>query len=104
MTRKRYKKLLMARGISRNEADACAREIVEDGDSYQADYDRMLAIETWMPGGNYAEMAESVRRACDAIAEAAPGIIEAIARVAEAFVAGVNAFSEVFREKMEGSV
>ena len=101
MTSKRYKKLLMARGISRNEANACAREIVEDGDSYQLDYDRMVAFETFLPGDNYAEMGESVRRACDAIAEAAPGIIEAVARVVVAFAAAVNAFSEVFREKME---
>lgn len=31
MTRKRFKKLLMADGFSRNEAEAAAREIAQDG-------------------------------------------------------------------------
>lgn len=39
MTRKRYIKLKMAEGLSRNEAIQNAREIVEDGLSYQEDYD-----------------------------------------------------------------
>lgn len=39
MTRKRYIKLKMSEGLSRNEAVQNAREIVEEGLSYQEDYD-----------------------------------------------------------------
>lgn len=39
LTRKRYIKLKMAEGLSRNEAVQNAREIVEEGLSYQEDYE-----------------------------------------------------------------
>ena len=38
MTRKRYIKLLMAQGYSRNEAHEFAREVAKRGGSYHDDY------------------------------------------------------------------
>ena len=38
MTKKRYVKLLMAKGYSRNEANAKARAVVEKGGDYASEY------------------------------------------------------------------
>ena len=105
MTRKRYTKLLMAKGYSRNVANACAREIIEEGGSYRLEYDNLLEAEKFMGITNRAEMEEAVRRVTEAIAEEIPVVMEKVAKIVEAVGAGAEAFMKAFSEKMrqEGS-
>ena len=82
MTRKRYTKLLMAQGYSRNEVNEFARRVVERGGSYHDDYygptpETSAALEALarltapvsridLSGINaaLAEMAESAEKTC----------------------------------------
>ena len=56
MTRKRYVKLLMAQGYSRNEANRSARYAVAEGGSYQEEYDDLEEMLRKMRGLNVEGM------------------------------------------------
>lgn len=76
MTRKRFIKLLMSRGYSRNEADLIASAAVSGGRDYEHAYTCVL-INDGDP-----EAVEAARRAIERLAEAVnrllPSILEAI--------------------------
>ena len=100
MTRKRYIKLLMAQGVSRNEAQAYAREVVAEGISYQQDYDEIIAFAAPFDkaGIAYRNAVEAIKRIMD---EVFPAFIEAVKKMSEAAAAGLEAFTEAFRKVME---
>lgn len=100
MTRKRYIKLLMARGTSRNEAQAFAREVVAEGISYQQDYDEIIGFATLFDKSEiaYKDAIAAIQRIVD---EGLPAFIEAVKKMSEAAAAGLKAFTEAFRKVME---
>lgn len=91
MTRKRYIKLKMAEGLSRNEAVQNAREIVEEGLSYQEDYDHDAELPHLTPE-QIQNMVEDLRvgiftgfgRACEILSVAFENVAAACARIASA--------------------
>lgn len=99
MTRKRYVKLLMGRGYSRNEANIYAQDVVADGGSYQQDYDDME--EMLRKFDNIADMQAAMQRLSQAIAEAIPGFVAAATRAVEALNAWLSAFGEAYRAAMD---
>ena len=97
MTRKRYIKLKMAEGLSRNEAALNAKEIVAEGCSYQADYDADLydaAYAQLYP--NEAAFREAVETLCATIL---PEMTRAISRIARALNNAIEAFTAAMREE-----
>ena len=100
MTRKRYIKLLMAQGVSRNDAQGCAREVVAAGISYQQDYDEFIAYAGMFDKAetSYKDAIAAIRRMVD---EGLPAFIEAIEKMVAAVSAGTKAFAEAFRKIME---
>ncbi len=98
MTRKRYVRLLMAKGYSRNAANSCAQEIAAEGGSYQQEYDDLE--EVLRKFDDLADMRAAMQRFSQAIAEAIPGVVAAATRVVEALNAGLLAFGEAFRARM----
>lgn len=85
MTRKKYVKRLMGEGHSRNEANAMAREVVEEGRSYQEDYDELA---DWFALGIDL----------DALNDAFRKFGEATSKVCNALSAAFAAFGETLRE------
>lgn len=105
MTRKRYIKLKMAEGLSRNEAEQNAKEIAEEGCSYQADYefdknaDRILAE---LLGAPPTELQEAIGQFTEAVGafvkEAFPIILTAAETVCEAIA---DAIDRIDRSKLK---
>ena len=85
MTRKRFVKLLMARGRSRNDATQAALDAVSGGHTYDGAYFAVL-VNDGDPGA-----VEAVQAACNRIIEAAQAIscamVEATRKIAEAMPA-----------------
>lgn len=84
MTRKRFIKLLMASGYSRNEACATARLV--PGDSTYAN--------------TYATI--MVMKAIPSLSDAISSMAETVGRLCAAVTEGVAAFIEAFNNSMEG--
>jgi len=85
MTRKRFVKLMMARGYSRNEANALALVARYKGDSYEKAY----------------RMATIIPDLVDRLTEAFENVVDTAWRMAKALTAGFAAFGEAFRSAME---
>ena len=92
MTHKRYVKLKMAEGFSRNEANQKAREIVSEGLSYQGDYN----ADTWLGKLD----AEDLAKAIEAMRAVLENAVETVAGLANAFAAGMVAFNKAFTEAL----
>lgn len=91
MTRKRYIKLLMAKGFSRNEANTAAQMVVEEGDTYLNDYAMFLLHDS---APYTTELA--------AITEAMSRITDTIANITRALAAAFRAFGDAYRAAMDG--
>lgn len=82
MTRKRFVKLLMSHGVSRNEANLSAAEVVTHGRSYEHEYLVFVCAKDFPDlADRFARVAE---RAMKMIVEAIPSWIEAIMCAAKA--------------------
>lgn len=88
MTKKRFKKLLMADGFSRNSAQHITQSVPASGMSYQEAY-------TGFYKGPYKE-------AINSIIEAIPKIIDAVKRVADTLNSGIKAFTEAYTNAING--
>ena len=80
MTRKRFVKLLMADGYSRNEADSIAKDTVAEGCSY-AEKHFSLWINRWFPFISALDMdhlANCFARVVEVILEELPSMVQAI--------------------------
>lgn len=93
MTRKRYVKLKMAEGLSRNEANRNAREIVAEGLSYQEEYDD---DKTKWDNVDW----EALTMAIHDMGPAIDRLAETLTKFANAFLAGIVAFNEAFTEAL----
>lgn len=93
MTRKRYIKLKMAEGLSRNEAALNAREIVAEGLSYQEDYNSDLYATYFkqLHPLDYAVLEEAVANMVNTIRPE-------IERISRAICKGIDAFMAEMRE------
>lgn len=76
MTRKRFEKLMMAQGISRNDAAALAAQAMSQGIPYAKAYHAYTAI---------PKVFDSLRN-----------VAEVVQKIANAACAGLEAFSEAF--------
>ena len=86
MTRKRYIKLLMAEGWSRNTATAFAEQVQAEGKSYAEDY---------------ADHVRLFRRIdFDALCAAMENVKETIQRVGRALHHAIDAFGKAYTEAM----
>lgn len=91
MTRKRYVKLLMGQGYSRNGANLCAGDVVIQGKTYRQDYDaRERSIRA---AEEFQEAVEAVKRA---FAETA----KTFSRIAVAICEGADAFMKAYQAAM----
>lgn len=90
MTRKRYTKLLMAQGWSRNSANELAEYARKKGISYQAAIDKF----PFSP----ERIAELSTQLCDSL----HSIGDALKRFVDAFSAGLGAFVEKFNNEFYG--
>ena len=85
MTRKRFVKLLMARGYSRNGANDMATLARAKGYSYEKTY----------------RLATAIPDLVDRIAPVIANFAESVKKVAAALAAGFSAFGEAYRAAME---
>ena len=94
MTRKRYVKLLMAQGVSRNLANACAASVVQRRVSYQSDYPRTAALFKSLYSFDAAKLAA-------ALSDAVSGFVSSFQRAVKALAAGFDAFGKAYRSALE---
>ena len=91
MTRKRYVKLLMAQGYSRNGANLCADYVVIQGKTYRQDYDareRSISAE------------EAFQEAVEAVKLAFAETAKTFSRIAAAICEGADAFMKAYQAAM----
>ena len=89
MTRKRFVKLLMAEGYSRNSANDIADEVLADGFTYAEAYDhiaRILPLVQAMAGPLW----DAAQKAADALSRVARAVVEAASAAVQAFSAAMN--------------
>ena len=89
MTRKRFVKLLMAEGYSRNSANEIADEALEDGFSYAEAYGyviRLLPLMDALAG----PLADAVTKATESIGRVAKAVSDAAIAAAKAFTAAMS--------------
>lgn len=96
MTRKRYIKLKMSEGLSRNEAVQNAREIVAEGISYQEDYDH----DAQCPSFTAKQCAQIGEPLAAGLISGMSTVFTAISNVFENAAKAVNQAAETIR-KME---
>jgi hypothetical protein len=89
MTRKRFIKLLMAKGYSRNGANEIAADVLKDGYTYAEAYDQLTRI---LP------LIEAI---CKQLPDAVRAATEAIAKIATAAVEALRAFVDTFNAAMK---
>lgn len=90
MTRKRFTKLLMAQGYSRNEANRTAELAIALKPSYEAAYAAITKREIVLPHHIDTRALEAALRQ----------IGDTAWRICEAFTAGMQAFSKAYHESM----
>lgn len=91
MTRKRFVKLLMSRGYSRNEANQAALTAISGGHTYEGVY---FAVRV---NDGDPEAVEAVRKACERIAEAAALVSRAIMEAVKMVAEGLPSLSETMK-------
>lgn len=92
MTKKRYIKLLMAQGRSRNYANECAQEVAAAGGS--CSYEEAYALSYALDRTNWVSAAHQ-------LGEAIESITASMIKVVNAVAAGIAAFGEAFRDAYE---
>jgi hypothetical protein len=89
MTRKRFIKLLMEEGYSRNSANNIANSVLKDGYSYAEGYDqinRLLPlVQAMIPN-----VIDFIEKATTAIAKVATAVVEAARAAVDAFSAAMS--------------
>lgn len=92
MTKKRYIKLLMAQGHSRNYANECAQEVADAGGSYS--YEEAYALSYALDRTNWIAAAHQLGEVIESITASMTKAVNAVA-------AGIAAFGEAFRDAYE---
>jgi len=89
MTRKRFVKLLMAKGYCRNSANEIADEVLEDGFSYAEGYGYVIRI---LPLAQtvVASFTDAATKAAEALGRVARAVCDAATAAIQAFNAAMN--------------
>lgn len=96
MTRKRFVKLLMAEGYSRNKANSIARETSTEGWSYSLKY-YFLDFVNKCP--DFTEMTNTaIKKMVDVIVDVIPSVVEAIMTLMPAAVEAVQTMKALEKE------
>ena len=89
MTRKRFVKLLMAEGYSRNGANAIAEDVLKDGYSYAEGYSHVVRIlplvQAMLPA-----VSDAVQTAAEMIGRLARAVCDAASAAVQAFSAAMS--------------
>lgn len=80
MTRKRFVKLLMADGYSRNKANSIAKQTVADGDTYGARY-WYLQFGNQFPDVAFPELKAAIDKVTEMLMEIIPTVCNVIAEL-----------------------
>lgn len=91
MTRKRFVKLMMSRGYSRNEAKEVALSVMQSGKSY---------AEVYLNISSLYELPESMTVLSERINMAVNVICEGMRKLANAFAEGATAFVDAFNKSL----
>ena len=89
MTRKRFIKLLMANGYSRNGANEIAADALKDGYSYAEAYDHVTRLLPLIEAFS-KRLPDAIRAATEAIAKIATAAVEASRAFVDAFNAAMK--------------
>lgn len=89
MTRKRFVKLLMAEGYSRNGANEIADEVLEDGFSYAEGYEYVMRMLTLVQETLQA-LSDEVHRSVEIIGRFAGAACDAVSAAVKAFSAAMS--------------
>lgn len=92
MTKKRYIKLLMAQGHSRNYANECAQEVADAGGSYS--YEKAYALAYALDRTNWISAAHQLGEVIESITASMTKAVNAVA-------AGIAAFGKAFQDAYE---
>ena len=95
MTRKRFVKLLMSRGYSRNEANQAALTAISDGHTYDGVY---FAVRV---NDGDPEVLEAVKAVCDRIAEAVADFQNAINAITQKIVETIPTICVIVKNLVE---
>lgn len=80
MTRKRFVKLLMADGYSRNKANSIAKQTVADGETYGSQY-WYLQFGNLFPDVTFPELKDAIGEITELIMEIIPTVFNTIAEL-----------------------
>lgn len=89
MTRKRFVKLCMANGYSRNAANRIAAKVPDSGKSYAEAYKALLAVKRLSVTLGPA-LSETMKRATEVIAKMTKAISEGVAAFSKAYSAAMT--------------
>lgn len=89
MTRKRFIKLLMAEGYSRNGANDIADDALKDGYSYAETYDQITRLLPLVQAIT-PEITDAIKKATEAIAKVVTATVEAAGAFIDAFTAAMG--------------
>ena len=89
MTRKRFIKLLMSKGYSRNGANEIADGVLKDGYSYAEAYDQITRLLPLVQAIT-PEITDAIKKATEVIAKVATATVEAARAFIDAFTAAVG--------------
>lgn len=89
MTRKRFVKLLMAEGYSRNSANKIADDVLADGLTYAEGYDMVIRLQPLIDSLT-ASLPEAIRYVTEAISKFAIAIGEAAGAFVDTFKAAMR--------------
>jgi hypothetical protein len=89
MTRKRFIKLLMAKGYSRNGANEIATDVLKDGYTYAEAYDQLTRILPLVQAIT-PEVTDAIKKATEAIAKVATATVEAARAFIDTFTAAMG--------------
>lgn len=92
MTKKRYIKLLMAQGHSRNYANECAQEVADAGG--RCSYEEAYALAYALDRTNWISAAHQLGDVIESITASMIKVVNAVA-------AGIAAFGKAFRDAYE---
>jgi hypothetical protein len=100
MTRKRFVKLLMADGYSRNHANSIAREAIADGCTYEFQL-LLLRVGNNFPDVAFPELKYAIAKVVDEIKEILPTIINAIVELFPVAIDQARKRLTTLQEEME---
>ena len=102
MTRKRFVKLLMADGYSRNKANSIAKQTVADGDAYGSRY-WYLRLGNQFPDVALPELKAAIEEVINKLIEIIPAVVNAIEELRPVVVKLASQRLAVLQEEMEAN-